>query len=117
VKLHEAIRLAKHSAKVGAKYANVDHAKRFAQHVVPEVVRPARVIWNQAVGALFFVLAAPALLKAIQLYRTLDTDPKSSFGLGLSLVFVVVMVFFGVISFLKARRVGRQVTRPFSARS
>ena len=103
MKLAEAIKI--------ARTTNVDDAKRFAQHVVPEVVRPARVIWNQAIGALFFVLATPALFKAIQLYRTLDTDPQGSFRLAIALIFVVVMVFFGINSFLRARRIASQVRR------
>ena len=103
MKLAEAIRL--------ARSAKIDDAKRFAHHVVPEVMRPARVIWNQAIGALFLVLAMPALFKAVQLYRTLDTDPKSGFGLALALFFIAVMVFFGINSFLKARRIGSQVRR------
>jgi hypothetical protein len=103
VKLAEAIKI--------ARTTNVDDAKRFAQHVVPEVVRPARVIWNQAIGALFFVLATPALFKAIQLYRTLDTDPQGSFRLGVALIFIAVMVFFGINSFLRARRIASQVRR------
>ncbi|HEY6989170.1 MAG TPA: hypothetical protein VH369_12335 [Bryobacteraceae bacterium] len=103
MKLAEAIKI--------ARTTNVDDAKRFAQHVVPEVVRPARVIWNQAIGALFFVLATPALFKAIQLYRTLDTDPHGSFRLAVALIFVAVMVFFGINSFLRARRIASQVRR------
>jgi hypothetical protein len=103
VKLADAIKL--------VRTTKIDDAKRFAQHVVPEVVRPARVIWNQAIGALFLVLAAPALIKAVQLYRTLETDPKSTFGLVLALVFVAVMLFFGINSFLKARRIASQVRR------
>lgn len=103
MKLADAIRI--------VRTTKVDDAKRFAQHVVPEVVRPARVIWNQAIGALFLVLAVPALVKAVQLYRTLDTDPKSSFGLALALIFVGVMVFFGINSFLRARRIASQVRR------
>lgn len=103
MKLADAIRI--------ARTTKVDDAKRFAQHVVPEVVRPARVIWNQAVGALFLVLATPALIKAIQLYRTLDTDPQGSFRLTVALIFVAVMVFFGINSFLKARRIASQVRR------
>ena len=103
MKLAEAIKI--------ARTTNVDDAKRFAKHVVPEVVRPARVIWNQAIGALFLVLATPALFKAIQLYRTLDTDPQGSFRLTVALIFVVVMVFFGINSFLKARRIASQVRR------
>ena len=103
MKLADAIRI--------ARTTNVDDAKRFAKHVVPEVVRPARVIWNQAIGALFLVLATPALIKAIQLYRTLETDPQGSFRLTVALVFVAVMVFFGINSFLKARRIASQVRR------
>ena len=103
MKLADAIRL--------VRTAKVDDAKRFAQHVVPEVVRPARVIWNQAIGALFLLLATPALFKAVQLYRTLETDPKSGFGLVLALIFVAVMLFFGIASFLKARRINSQVRR------
>jgi len=107
VNLQDAARLAQHAAK----HANVENAKRFAQHVVPEVVRPARVVWNQAIGALFFVLAVPAALKALQSYRDLQSDPKSGFGLALSCIFVTVMVGFGVASFLKARRIASRVNR------
>jgi uncharacterized membrane protein YcjF (UPF0283 family) len=109
VKLNDAVRLAKHASK----HASVDNAKRFAQHVVPEVVRPARIIWNQAIGVLFFVLAIPAFLKAIQLYRAFLSDPKSGFvALGISCVFIIVMVSFGASSFLKARRIASRVHRP-----
>jgi hypothetical protein len=107
VKLQDAVRLAKQAAK----HANSDSARRFTHHVVPEVVRPARIVWNQAIGFLFFVLAVPAALKGIQLYRSLDTDPKGSFGIAVSAIFVVVMVSFGVSSFLKARRIASRANR------
>ena len=98
-------------ARQAAKHANADNARRFTHHVVPEVTRPARIIWNQAIGLLFFVLAVPAALKGIQLYRNLATDPKSSFGLVISAIFVVVMVSFGVSSFMKARRIASRANR------
>lgn len=107
MKLQDAVRLAKHASK----HANADNARRFTHHIVPEVVRPARVVWNQAIGFLFFVLAIPAARMGIQLYRTLDTDPKGGFGLVISVIFVVVMVSFGVSSFLKARRIASRVNR------
>jgi hypothetical protein len=107
VKLQDAVRFAKQAAQ----HANADSARRFTHHIVPEVVRPARVVWNQAIGFLFFVLAVPAGLKGIQIYRNLDSDPKGSFGLVISAIFVVVMVSFGVSSFLKARRIAARVNR------
>jgi hypothetical protein len=90
------------------RVANMKNARHFANHVVPHVVRPAQVIWNQAIGALFFILAIPALFKALQMYRDLKTDPKGEFGIFLSLVFASVMLFFGIGSLLKARRIARR---------
>ena len=82
------------------------HAQTFARTVVPEVVRPARVIWNQAVGAIFVVLAVPALFKALQLYRELgNNDSRTLFGLILSVVFCIVMFSFAIASFRKARQI------------
>jgi hypothetical protein len=74
-------------------------------------MRPARVVWNQAIGFLFFVLAIPAAMKGIQLYHSLDTNPKASFGIIISIIFVVVMVSFGISSFLKARRIASRSNR------
>ena len=90
------------------RYANPKHARNFANHVVPHVVRPAQIIWNQAIGAVFLILAIPALFKGVQLYRDIDTNPKNAFGLVLSLIFVSVMVYFGITSLLKARRIARR---------
>src|SRR3954464_12429366 len=83
------------------------HAQTFAKTVVPEVVRPARIIWNQAVGAIFLVLGIPALLKALQLYREMGpNDSRSLFGLVLSVIFCIVMFSFAIAPFMKARRIG-----------
>lgn len=91
-----------------SRVANMRTAKHFANHVVPHVVRPAQILWNQAIAALFFILAIPALFKAAQMYRDLKTDPKGGFGIFLSLVFAAVMLFFGIGSLLKARRIARR---------
>jgi hypothetical protein len=109
VKLQDAVRLAKHAAK----HANAENARRFTHHVVPEVTRPARIVWNQAIGFLFCVLAVPAILKGIQSYRSISTDPKSGFGLIVSAIFVVVMLGFGISSFLRARRIAASRAQRF----
>ena len=90
------------------RYANPKQARNFATHVVPHVVRPAQIIWNQAIGAIFLILALPAVLKGWQLYRDLESNPKNAFGLVLSVLFVAVMMFFSLSSFLKARRLSRR---------
>ena len=77
------------------------HAQTFAKTVVPEVVRPARIIWNQVIGALFIVLAVPAFSKAFQAHQS-----QNDFVFVLSLIFGATMSSFGIASFLKARRIG-----------
>ena len=103
MKLHEAVRLAKHAAQ----HVNADNARRFTHHVVPEVTRPARIVWNQAIGFLFFVLAVPAAVKGVQFYR----ENRGVGYLAISVIFVVVMLSFGISSFLKARRIASRVNR------
>ena len=98
MKFSDARKLARHAAPT---------AQRFAQHVVPHVVRPARVVWNQVIGTLFLIFAIPALFKAAQFYRTLDTEPQNGVRLAFSLIFGVVMGLFGITSFLRARRISR----------
>lgn len=93
-----------------ARSVKPHHARTFARTVVPEVVRPARVIWNQGIGALFLVLAIPAFLKAVQLYREMGKDDtRSLFGLIISVIFSVVMFSFAIASFLKAKRIASRV--------
>jgi predicted membrane channel-forming protein YqfA (hemolysin III family) len=92
VKFEEVLRL--------ARFAKVDHAKRFVHYVVPEVVRPARVIWNQAIGALFLLLAIYFLVYA-------STHRQNVAGMLFGIFLGSIMVFFGVASFLKARRASR----------
>ncbi len=84
------------------KNFKVDDAHRFAKHVVPEVIRPARIIWNQAIGGLFLILFLFSLLSGINYYR--QENPA---GLALCSTFAAVMGFFAVASFWKARKLGR----------
>jgi dipeptide/tripeptide permease len=101
VRLADAIRI--------ARSVKPRHARTFARTVVPEVVRPARVIWNQGIGAIFLVIAVPALFKALQLYREMENDPRTTFGFGLSIIFAAVMIAFAISSFRKAKRIGSRV--------
>jgi hypothetical protein len=95
------------------KLFKVDHARKFAQHVVPEVVRPARIIWNQAVGAVFLLFAFLFFGNSVRYYNGLAADPRNTVALGFSLFLGGVMAFFGTASFLRARRISRpRTSRP-----
>jgi ABC-type dipeptide/oligopeptide/nickel transport system permease subunit len=94
VKLADAVKAAR-----GLK---IHHAKRFAQHVVPEVVRPARVIWNQAIGGIFLLFAVSFIG-----YAVVQAN-KNLAAMGMGLFLGAVMGFFCITSFLKARRISQR---------
>lgn len=92
-----------------ARGVRLSHAQKFAQHVVPEVVRPARIIWNQAIGGVFLLFALLFFGNAFRYFDTKTAVVHNAVGLGFSLFLGIVMTFFGVTSFLKARRIARRV--------
>lgn len=91
-----------------ARGVKFSHAQKFAQHVVPEVVRPARIIWNQAIGGVFMLFAVMFLGNAFRYFDTKTGVVSNPVGLGFSLFLGTVMAVFGISSFLKARRIGRR---------
>jgi ABC-type dipeptide/oligopeptide/nickel transport system permease subunit len=91
-----------------ARTFKVEHARKFAQHVVPEVVRPARVIWNQAIGAIFLLFALLFLGNAAKYFQDLHTDSRNGLAFGFSTFLGLVMAAFALASFLKARKIARR---------
>ncbi len=78
-------------------------AKKFLGHVVPGVVRPLHIMWNQIIGFFFLVLAAIPVPSALRDIR----DPNSYPRLVLTIPFTLIMAAFGISSFLKARKISR----------
>lgn len=91
-----------------AKSVRVEHARKFATHVVPEVVRPARIIWNQAIGGVFILFAVLFFGYAVKYFRALHAGAGNPVALAFSTFLGAVMLFFGISSFSKARRIGLQ---------
>ncbi len=94
MKLADAVRV--------ARTFKVDHARKFAQHVVPEVVRPARVIWNQAIGAIFLLFAISFA------WYTVTQSHHNVAALVGGIFLSAVMAFFCITSFVKARQISRR---------
>jgi hypothetical protein len=80
---------------------------QFLGHVLPGVVRPLHVLWNQVIGSVFVVLAVWATPSAFRYVREFDGDAESIFRVGLSVSFAVLMAYFGIASFLRARKISR----------
>jgi hypothetical protein len=81
--------------------------KKFFQHVIPGVIKPLRVLWNEVIGFIFLAFAVWTLPSAYRHIRDFDGDPDSLFRLILSSVFAVIMLYFGVTSFLRAKKISR----------
>jgi|HubBroStandDraft_6_1064221.scaffolds.fasta_scaffold1734939_2 hypothetical protein len=81
--------------------------QQFMGHVVPQVIRPLRVLWNQLMGFIFLVLAAGATPSAVHNFREFHGDFESSMRVALVFIFVALMLYFGITSLLRARRITR----------
>ena len=92
----------------GAKRKNLIGASvHFARHTLPVAVRPARILWHQLIGFLFIVMAiAPARFE----YKALTSfkgDGESWTKAVMAGIFILVMLGYGISSFLKARKLSR----------
>jgi hypothetical protein len=77
----------------------------FLGHVMPGVVRPLQVLWHEVIGFLFLVFAVWLGSSAI---RTLRTAEEPSPGrIMISFILPVVLAYFGITSFLRARKISR----------
>jgi len=81
--------------------------KQFFGHVVPHVLRPLRVLWNEIIGFLFAVLAVWSAPSTIRHARQFDGSLDSIFRLALSGFFTLLMAGFGIFSFLRARKIAK----------
>jgi len=81
--------------------------KKLIQHVVPGVVKPMRILWNEIIGFVFICIAVIATPSLIRNIRNFDGEPQSLFRVILTCSFALIMLVFGISSFVRARRIGR----------
>ncbi len=83
--------------------------RQFLSYVIPGVIRPLRVLWNEIIGFVFFALAVWAVPSSIRAYREFAEkgDTESLFRVVLAGLFVFIMIWFGVGSFRRARKINR----------
>jgi hypothetical protein len=80
---------------------------KFIGHVMPGVIRPLRVLWNEVIGFLFMVFAVLAGSSTFNSIRALHTPTGSPFRVSLSAFSTALMAYFGITSFLRARKISR----------
>ncbi len=81
--------------------------QHFMTHVVPGVLKPLRILWNEVIGFLFLVLGGWFANGTLRGYRNLDKTGESPLLLIASGLLSLVLLYYGVTSFLRARKIGR----------
>jgi len=82
-------------------------ARQFLGHVIPGIVKPLRVLWNEVIG---FVFISIGVISAFSTYRRISQFQGDFQGLMLITLaggFVLLMLGFGIGSFLRARKINR----------
>ena len=79
----------------------------FLSHVIPGVIRPMHTLWNEIIGFIFLVLAVVFAAGAIRQYRSLTPEDVTVFRLAMLIFLPLLMLYFGITSFLKARKISR----------
>lgn len=90
--------------------AMASKVRQFLDHVLPAVVRPLRVLWNEVIGFVFLALAVWAIPSTLRAVREFDGDAESFFRILLAGLFCALMIGFGVGSFRRARKISRSRT-------
>ena len=76
-------------------------------HVMPRVVRPLHALWNEIIGFLFIVFAVVAGFYVVRAVREFDGNVEGLVHVVLPGLFGALMAYFGISSFLRARKISR----------
>jgi hypothetical protein len=86
--------------------------REFLRHVVPAVLKPARTLWNEVIGFLFLCFAILFGFKGVRTYLDFaGAPPDEATGHLVRLITsgfcTLLMLYFGITSFLRARKISR----------
>jgi hypothetical protein len=86
----------------------IQHGREFVKHVVPAVIKPARVLWNEIIAFLFFCLAVWFGVGAVRYLRQLMRgEAQSPVAFLLAAFCFAVTFWFAVSSWWRARKIDR----------
>jgi hypothetical protein len=86
--------------------------RQFVKHVVPAVIKPARTLWNEVIGFIFMCIGVMFGFKTGRLYLDFASAAPEEKGtafirLALATFCTVLMAYFALTSFLRARKISR----------
>lgn len=81
--------------------------KQFLTHVVPAVVKPIRVLWNEVIG---FIFLSFGVLVGFSTWRNFNEGGQAA-GNPMILIagggFSLMLLYYGLSSFFRARKISR----------
>jgi hypothetical protein len=77
-------------------------AGQFAKHVIPAAVKPVHSLWHEVLGFFFLVVAGGGIWKIAR-----NPSARGPVQLAIIVPLIVILLVYGVLSFLKARRISR----------
>lgn len=78
------------------------HGQEFVKHVAPAIIKPVHTLWNEVIGFLFLSFGTIFGFKTLR--YALDHDPGRA-AIGGFCTFL--MLWYGISSFRKARKISR----------
>jgi hypothetical protein len=81
--------------------------RTFLATVLPGIMKPLRVLWNEIIAFFFFVMAVVALPATYRAIRDFNGELDVLGRIFLTGTFALVMGGYGVYSFVRARKIGK----------
>jgi hypothetical protein len=90
----------------------VRSGREFVKHVIPAVIKPTRVLWNELIGFLFMIFAIFFGVKTVRLMIDYSRHPPTDaampvVNLAIAAIPTLAAAWFAVSSFLRARKISR----------
>ena len=80
----------------------IRHGREFVRHVAPAIIKPARTLWNEVIGFIFLCFAVLLGFRTVSLAKVGHLVGVLFCGFG-----ALLTLWYGVSSFLRARRISR----------
>jgi F0F1-type ATP synthase assembly protein I len=77
------------------------------RHLLPGVIRPIQVLWNEVIGFVFVVFATFIGFSTWRRAQSFSGDVGGILIIVASCLFSALLLWFGISSFLKARKISR----------
>ena len=81
--------------------------RTFLASVLPGIMKPLRVLWNEIIAFFFFVMAVIAVPATYRAVRDFNGEIEVLGRIFLTGTFALVMGGYGIYSFFRARKIGK----------